>query len=248
MTMRLRWRQVIAICKKNMRIYYSEPPVLIFGLLFPFVLFAAFALGRGIPPSGLVPGLLGITLFFTASSVGPFITPWETRTKTLEKLLTSPISVTILVLGDVLAAVIFGAAVAAFVTLVAVLAFGVGIPYTFLFAANVVVSSFCYASLGSMFSALPTDKPANVMMLSNVIRLPIIFISGVFVPLEQLPDWGRTLSFASPVTYTTDLMRSSIGDGAVMSPVLAMVALVAFTILFLAASIYFHGRTIRGRI
>ncbi|MFO8239403.1 MAG: ABC transporter permease [Dissulfuribacterales bacterium] len=164
------------------------------------------------------------------------------------ELLTSPTSVTILILGDVLAAVIFGAAIATFVITTTVAGFGVQISSPLLLSANMVVSSCCYASMGSMFSALPTDKPANVMMLSNVIRLPIIFVSGVFVPLENLPNWGRLLSFASPVTYTTDLMRYTLGGGSVISPNLALLALVGFTTVFLAGSIYFHARTIRSRI
>ncbi len=248
MSLAFRLRQILAICKKNMRIYYTEPPVLIFGLLFPFVLFSAFAMGRGIPPVQLVPGLLGITLFFTGSSVGPFITPWETRTKTLEKLLSSPTSVAVLVLGDVLAAVIFGVFVASFVVALALLGVGLSLASAGMAALNILLSALCFGGLGTMFSAMPTDKPANVMMLSNAIRLPVIFISGIFIPLGELPEWGRVLSYISPVTYTTDLMRYAFGQDYVLGPWVNVLAVAAFGAIFLMLSVKLHDRTARSRI
>ncbi|WP_052326459.1 hypothetical protein [Halobacteroides halobius] len=112
-----------AIFKKNMKIYYLEPPVLIFGVLFPGFLFLAFTQGRNIEVNSLLPGLLGIIFFFTGSSVGPYITPWETRTKTLERVLSTPISVTILILGDITSGLIFGISFSALILLGGVLFF-----------------------------------------------------------------------------------------------------------------------------
>lgn len=35
--------------------------------------------------------------------------------------------------------------------------------------------------------ALPTDTPAAVMMLSSLVKFPVIFISGIFIPVGNLP-------------------------------------------------------------
>ncbi|MCL4377797.1 MAG: hypothetical protein M1409_05345 [Actinobacteria bacterium] len=70
-------RGIIITAEKNIRIYYAKPPVLMFGIIFPIFLFLSFYLGRKIDFNVFFPGFLAMSLFFTASSVGPLITPWE---------------------------------------------------------------------------------------------------------------------------------------------------------------------------
>ena len=81
----------LAITKKDIRIYYLRGPVIIFGILIPLFFFFAYSVGRNIPKEFLFSGLLGITLFFGSTSVSPMIFPWEARMKTLERLISSPL-------------------------------------------------------------------------------------------------------------------------------------------------------------
>ncbi|OIO33725.1 MAG: hypothetical protein COZ37_05525 [bacterium (Candidatus Ratteibacteria) CG_4_10_14_3_um_filter_41_18] len=97
-----------AITKKDMSIYYLKPPVLIYGFIFPGFIFLAFFLGKNMPFSSLLPVVIVLALFFTSSSVGPIITPWETRMRTLERLVSCPISLEFILLGDILAGFLFG--------------------------------------------------------------------------------------------------------------------------------------------
>ena len=103
-----KFKRSLAIVDKNIRIYYSKGPVIIFGLLMPFFLFIAFYIGRNTSIEALIPGLLGMTAFFTATSVGPAIVPWEARAKTLERLISSPVSLWTILMGDVLSSFVFG--------------------------------------------------------------------------------------------------------------------------------------------
>jgi ABC-2 type transport system permease protein len=65
-------RRAWAIAKKDIRIYYLKGPVLIFGVFMPLFLFLAFLMGsRQLPLSFLISGLVGMTLFFTATAVSP---------------------------------------------------------------------------------------------------------------------------------------------------------------------------------
>ncbi len=245
---KLKFLQIAAVTKKNMKIYFSESPVLIYGILFPFFLFLAFSLGKGIPVRELVPGLLGITFFFTGSSVGPFITPWETRTKTLERLLTTPGSIPVLMFGDIISGFIFSLVISIMVILVGTLILGGAVTNIITLIITVLLASLCFASLGTIFSSLPTDKPANVMMLSNLVRLPIIFISGVFITLPELPGWGKIISRISPVTYITDLMRFSFGREHFINIGFDIIMLCVFTGLFLFLAIFLHKKTLIKRI
>jgi ABC-2 type transport system permease protein len=242
------FKQSLAIVDKNIRIYYSKGPVIIFGLLMPFFLFLAFYIGRNVPIEELIPGLLGMTAFFTATSVGPAIVPWEARAKTLERLISSPVSLRTIFMGDVLSSFVFGILVSA-LAVAASLLFGVPVVNPLLLCFGLVLSTFCFASFSILLSAYPpTDNPATIMMLSSMIKFPLIFISGVFIPIEQLPVWGRAISSISPLTYFTDLARYSV-QGVSYYPIgLDILALIAFTVAFLFVAIKIHEHTILKRL
>ena len=237
-----------AIAKKDIRIYYFKPPVLIFGIVSPFFLFLAFAIGRGMSPISLLPGIVGITLFFTASSVGPIIVPWETRAKTLERLLSSPVSIQSILSGDIIAGSLFGILLSLVPLLVGIFGLGANVVSVYTLILSVLLSAYCFSSLGVLLSAPPTDNPSNVMMLSILVRLPVVFISGIFIPLEQLPSGGRIVGLFSPLTYTTDLLRYSL-QGFGYYPIgldLSMIAL--FIVLFLFFGMRFHKKNLSKRI
>ena len=247
----LYWEQFkrsFAIMKKNIRIYYSKGPVVIFGLITPFFLFLSFYIGRNMPAEALIPGLLGMTAFFTATSVGPAIVPWEARAKTLERLISSPISVWTIFLGDVLSSFLFGVVVSIFPVIVG-LFIGVQIVNPWILGFGIILATFCFASFSILLSAYPpTDTPAGVMMLSSMIKFPLVFISGIFIPIEELPGWGKVVSSISPLTYFTDLARYSIQGNSYYTIALNFTVLVVSTIIFLVTAIKIHERTMQKRL
>ena len=241
-------RKTWAIAKKNIRIYYLKGPVLIFGILFPTFLFLAFAIGRNVPADSLVPGLIGMALFFTASATTPAILPFETRTRTLERLLVAPLPLSVLIGGDVLSAFLYGLFLSAIPIAISfgVLGASFAQPLALVFA--ILLSSLCYALMGTLLSSPPTDEPSSIMTLSNLVRLPLIFFSGVFVPVSGMPQWGQWLSRISPLTYTTELLRAGIGQQVQIGPVWCIVALVAFSAAFWAVSMTLHRRNMSRRL
>lgn len=239
------WRSSLAIAKKNAKIYYLKPPVLIFGLLFPFFMFLAFAVGRGLQPASMVPALLGMTILFTASSVGPLISPWERQAKTYERLLCAPVSLWHIVFGDVGAGFLYGLVISLLPLALGVWAFGAHLDHPVAFIATMLLAVYCFAALGALLAALPTDQPSNVMMLSNLVRLPLLFISGIFIPLEQMPAWGRTVALLSPLSYAMELLCWSFGQPPSLGAVPAYLVLLGFTLLFLCLARLAHQRGLR---
>ncbi len=114
-------RSIWRVAEKDMRIYYFKGPVVVFGLLFPLLMFFTFFIGRNLDIISFYPGFLGMMLFFTASSVGPLITPWEKREKTYERLLSLPVVLESIILGDLMAGAIFGIMITTIVWIVSVL-------------------------------------------------------------------------------------------------------------------------------
>jgi len=241
-------RQAWAIARKDMRIYYLKGPVLIFGIFMPVFLFLAFYMGgRDLSPAFLLAGLMGMTLFFTSTAVSPAIFPWEGQAKTLERLAASPASTATIVLGDMIASVIFGAGVT-LVTLLIALGIGLSLLHGFVLAAAILLAACCFSALGMLLAVPPTNVPSNIMMLSSLLKFPLVFISGIFVPLEELPSWGMALAVCSPLTYFTDIARYSF-TGTHFFPVAAdIAALAVFALAFTVAAVVLHRRTMPRRM
>jgi ABC-2 type transport system permease protein len=232
-----------AVTKKDIRIYYSKGPVVIFGLLLPMFLFLAFLIGRNLSAKELFPGLIGMTAFFTSTSVGPLILPWETQSKTLERLVCSPISIWAALLGDIMAAFVFGMLISVAVPFAVGMLIGIQIVDLFVLSVGLVLATFCFSVLGVLLSVYPpTDMPSTVMMLSSLVKFPLVFISGIFVPLSQLPEWGRIISYISPLTYFTDIARYATGTASSYSPAVDLGILAIFMVIFLFSAIKLHER------
>jgi len=237
-----------AIVKKNVRIYYSKGPVIIFGLLMPFFLFLAFSIGRNMAPENLLPGLLGMTVFFSATSVGPAIVPWEARSKTLERLVSTAVSVWTIFLGDAISSFLFGFLVSIVPVIVGML-IGVNIVQPLVLGFGLILATFCFAFFGILLSAYPpTDIPASTMMISSMVKFPLVFISGVFIPVQELPEWGRIIASFSPLTYFTDLARHSVQGTSCYPVLLDVIVLAMFTVLFLVAAIKLHEKSLPRRL
>ena len=91
-------------------------------------------------------------------------------------------------------------------------------------------------------AAPASQAPAQVMMLSNIVRLPLMFVSGVFVPHAAMPDWGQWLAPLSPLSYAADLIRLGFGEPGNFGAGFDVVALAAFTLAFLLLASLFHSR------
>jgi ABC-2 type transport system permease protein len=228
-------RGIIVITEKNMRLYYTKPPVLMFGLLFPLFMFFAFFVGRHLDLATYFPAFLAMMLFFTASSVGPLITPWEKREKTYERLLSYPVTQDSIILGDVMAGAIFGLGISLLVWLVSAFFIPVTVMNTGMFFLAFLLGTLSCAALGVLLAAPASNSPPNVMIFSNLIRFPLIFISGIFVPLDQMSGVGKALAYCSPLTYLVDLFHAGL-DGTSFFPPLAdggilLVVTIAFILL-----------------
>jgi ABC-2 type transport system permease protein len=240
-------RRSLAIARKDIRIYYAKGPVVIFGILLPAFLFLAFIMGRHFSADFAIPGLLGMVLFFAATSISPVVVPWEGQARTLERLVSCPVRIETIIMGDILASFAFGLGIS-LVPIILGLFLGITVSSTFVFAVAIIVTALCFASLGNVFSIPPTNIPANVMMIASVVRFPLVFISGIFISLDELSGWGRAIAYISPLTYFTDIARHSIQHQGHLPIMVDLAVLLAFTVLFLVVSMRLHQKTMPRRI
>ena len=236
-----------SIARKDIRIYYLKGPVMIFGIIFPVFLFLSFIIGRELTLTFVMPGLLGMVLFFTSTAISPVIAPWETQARTLERLISCPVTIPTIILGDILASFIFGVLISLIPVIIG-LALGMAISYPMILVLGIILASFCFSSLGLIFSSAPTSIPSNIMMLSSLIKFPVIFISGIFIPLNELPAWGRAISYISPLTYFTDIARHLIEGRGYLPIAVDFLLLLALAAIFMAIAAGLHQKTMSRRI
>jgi ABC-2 type transport system permease protein len=231
-----------AIAKKDMRIYYIKPATLMFGILFPLFMFLSFAVGKNVPAATLIPGLMSITILFSSSSIGPMVIPTERRVKTFERLLSAPISFYSIMFGKTLAGFLFSLTIGIIPLIIGLVWFETQIVSLLALIIGLTLASLCFATMGIMFASFPTENPGDVMLLLNFVRLPLVFISGLYIPIESLPDWGQVAAVFSPLTYANDLVRYALEGKTFYGPLLDSVVLLFFTAIFLYIGIRLDRR------
>ena len=61
-----------------------------------------------------------------------------------------------------------------------------------------------------------TEDTANA--LTSIVQFPLMFLSGIFFPIEFMPDWLRPVAAVMPLTYLGDALRQTMVGGAPMVP------------------------------
>jgi len=229
-----------AIANKDMYTYYTRPASIMFGVLFPFSLFLSFSVGRNVPIALQIPILIAQTLFFASSSIGPVIIPSERANQTFDRFLTSPVSLLAVLMGKTLAGFLYGIGISIIPILVGIIFFGSHIASLEALIACMTLSALGFSAMGIVFASMPGQSPGQVMMPLNFVRIPLLFISGVYIPVSELPSWGQAVSLLSPLTHTMELARYALGGETFFGPVVNIFVLTAYTAVFLFVGIQLH--------
>jgi len=235
--------QAWTVTIKDIKVYYLKPGMIMFGFLMPFFMFFSFSVKREMAVTQGVARLLALTVFFTAAAAGPFIIPIERRLGTYDRLLAAPMSLLTLLLGKAAVGALFAVAVSVVTLLIGGVAFGATIAQPGLLVAGVLLGSFAFSTLGVIFGSIPTRNPGDVQMPSTLLRWGLLFISGVFIPLNEMGTVARALAYISPLTYAQDLMNHAVLGAGSLSAMLDLSVLLVSSVVFLIPSLLMHRRS-----
>lgn len=207
-----RWIAFWNILVKDMRSYYLKPPNISWGLLFPLVWIVMFFIrsGQGLESvRELLPGVIALSILFGTTSLLSVTVTFEKKGRSFERLLLAPISLELLMLAKTTGAILFGI-VNAFVPVIiaACLADLSGVNWGFLFTAVVLIA--VSSTFLGLFIAVSVSEVFEAQTFSNFFRFPMIFLCGLFIPIESLPVFLRPLSYVLPLTYGTDILRGAV--------------------------------------
>ena len=240
-----RWIAFWNILVKDMRTYYLKPPNISWGIIFPLawtgMFFVKSGSGLGSIPT-LLPGVVAVSILFGTTSMLAVTVTFEKKNRSFERLLLAPIPFELLMLAKTSGAILFGVAnafvpvvMAAFLMDLSRIAWGAFLPAVFLIA---LASTF----LG-LFIAVAVSEVFEAQTFSNFFRFPMIFLCGLFFPIEKLPVFLKPLSYVLPLTYGTDMLHGAVNGERVMPFILDVAILGTFCVGLFAISL----RNIRKR-
>jgi len=98
-----------------------------------------------------------------------------------------------------------------------------------LFIPAVIMIAIASTFLG-LFIAVAVSEVFEAQTFSNFFRFPMIFLCGLFFPIEQLPVFLQPLSYALPLTYGADVLHGSVHGGHILPFSVDLAILAAFCV------------------
>jgi len=230
------------IAWKDVRVYYLKAPNLTYGLMMPVALYLAFGVTGHLNLGTLVSGLVSLVILFGTMSIEAVAVVMEKQTRTMDRLMAAPVSPLTVVLGKALAGAFLGPLIAAAVLLPLTVYSGGSIGSPLLVFLAILVSSFTFSALGVLVSSYARWVP-EAQMYSNLLRFPMAFLAGTFVPLEAMSPWLQGIARFLPLTYSVEALRSAMGGEAASTYLMDMAALAVFSAAVVAGSAWMLERS-----
>ena len=183
-----------------------------------------------------MPGLLALTLLFGTTSMEAMVIVFERRLGSLERLLLAPVRLPALLAGKLLGGMAFGLTVTLVVLVIVLAVFGAGSVNWLLLALALLLSAAAFSAMGALVS-VAVKEVFEAQTLANLIRFPMMFLGGVFVPVASLPPVLQIVARLLPLTYAVEALRVALFGGSPALAALDLLALAGFTaILFVLAA------------
>lgn len=189
----------------------------------------------------LLPGLMALTLMNLSIAGSGFNIVEYRRKGILKRLFVTPIEP-----KDFITAIVFARMTIVLVqlTVLIILAIvlldirivGNFLAYYFVVILGTVVFLCIGFSLGSLAKTQET-----IGALGNIVIMPQIFLSGIFYPIESMPEWIQPLAQLLPLSFVSTGMREIANAGAALTEILPSLLGIAvwLAISFLAATRFF---------
>ncbi len=194
----------------------------------------------------VIPAALGLSIFWTGSIATSSLVVYERESPAYTRLRITPASAlsiygskilltVLIILGQTL--VILVAVTSAFEATVD------NLPLTMLI---LLLSTLASVGLGLLLAGLTRDV-SSVVLLSVLITFPMLFLSGLFYPVDFMPEAAQVLAALFPLTYTVTGLRGSMLRGFDFADGQETVVALALFAVILSAVGFFLSRRLELR-
>ncbi len=222
----LAWRQY----RLERKMFWRNPTAAFFSFVLPLIflfLFGAVFSGSQASLNVLVPGIAGLSVMATTFNALATQMSFLREQGVLKRVRGTPLPGT-----SSLSGIIGSAATNAVIQILVIIVagklfFGLGWPKDWIeLAVFTVLGVACFASMGVAFShVIPNFEAAPAY--TNLVFLPMIFISGVFFDVDNVPTFLRDIANALPLVHVINGISAALVTGASIADHLSDLAVVA---------------------
>ena len=186
----------------------------------------------------VAPGIISMVVMMSLMTGLPHAISYEKDIGTLDGMLVAPINRLSIILGKVMAQTIRGLIQGAIIVILAVLLFGVVIYGSILLVvALLLLTVFSFVGLGILITSF-TGREETATMVMMTLMFPMMFLSGVFFPIQQMPSFMQDIAHVLPLTYAAQALRKVMVLGAGLDAVATeILILFGFGIVLLAIAV-----------
>lgn len=157
----------------------------------------------------MYPGVIAMGLVTGALSAGISVVS-DREEGFLREIMVAPLSRTGIVFGKAIGATTVGLVQTLLLLAIAPLvAVDVTVGAVLELLPMAVVLSLAVAGLGILISTFVRSQE-GVQMLIQLLVFPLVFLAGVFFPVDSVPVWMEVVSKVNPVTYGVDAIRQAL--------------------------------------
>jgi ABC-2 type transport system permease protein len=165
----------------------------------------------------MAPGLMAMTVMMSVMTGLPAAISHEREVGTLDGMMVAPINRLAIILGKTLAQTARGILQGILILTLAMILFGVTIHGNILLIfALLLLGVFSFVGLGVVITSFAKDQE-TAMMVMMALMFPMMLLSGVFFPIQQMPWYMQDISKVLPLTYAATALRKVMVLGAGVS-------------------------------
>lgn len=202
----------IWIAENDLRQSFKSVRHVVWSLLFPIFMMLTFSFRYGITGPDvefinfLIPGIVAMTAMFGSINETMSIV-WDKSLGVFDRILAAPVSSVSIILGKTMSGAVMGVISALVLLTIGNVVFGVSFINISLVLLIILLASFSFTGIGTIISGLASE-PREAMMLSNLLRFPMMFLGGVFFSVDVMPMPLPYIARALPLTYATEALRA----------------------------------------
>jgi len=161
----------------------------------------------------MAPGILVVLITVVGMLLGGMNLVREKELGTIEQINVTPIKKWQFIAGKLLPFLAIGLFDMAFGLLIAKLAFNIPIRGSFLLLFGMSAIYLVLVLSMGLFISTISDTQQQATFVTYFSLIVFILMSGLFTPVESMPEWAQKLDYANPLYYFVKIMRSIILKG-----------------------------------
>ena len=221
------WRGTWVVAYREMLRFVSDRSRLLSSFAMPIIFLVVFGAGFTKSMGALAPGVNFIQFMYpgiiamtvlTSSLFAGISVVWDREFGFLKEILVAPIARTGIVLGKAAGGTMVALVQAlAMLVLAPFLGVTLNLQIVLLLIPMVAILSLGLSGLGILIASFMHSQQ-GFQVLVQILIFPLIFLAGVFFPINNVPVWMEFISKVNPLTYGVDAIRqiflgSAVGLG-----------------------------------